>query len=110
MHPLLNTYLEIVGEYDFIQGKARLAIDIQGIHPNLQDGSHIHLIRAFHPLLFLYHKKSQKPTIPVNIKLDEKNRILVISGPNAGGKTVTMKTVGLLQLMVQAGLADPGSS
>jgi len=111
--PLLNTYLEITGEFDFIQGKARLAVDIQGIHPNLQDGSHIHLIRAIHPLLFLYHKKSQKPTIPVNIKLDEKNRLLVISGPNAGGKTVTMKTVGLLQLMVQAGLlipVDPGST
>jgi DNA mismatch repair protein MutS2 len=111
--PLLNTYLEIVGEFDFIQGKARLAVDIQGIHPNLQDGSHVHLIRAFHPLLFLYHKKSQKPTIPVNIKLDDKNRLLVISGPNAGGKTVTMKTVGLLQLMVQAGLlipVDPGST
>jgi DNA mismatch repair protein MutS2 len=104
---LLNTYLEIIGEYDFIQAKAKLAVDVQGIHPNLQDGSHIHLIRAVHPLLFLYHKKSQKQTIPVNIKLDDKNRILVISGPNAGGKTVTMKTVGLLQLMVQSGLLVP---
>jgi DNA mismatch repair protein MutS2 len=105
--PLLNVYHDIVGEYDFIHGKAKLAIDINGIYPNLQDGSHIHLIQAFHPLLFLYHKKSQKPTVPVNIKLDDKNRILVISGPNAGGKTVTMKTVGLLQLMVQAGLLIP---
>ena len=105
--PLLEAYHEIMGEYDFIQGKARLAIDFKGIHPNLQDGSHIHLIQAFHPLLFLYHKKTQKPTIPVNMKLDEKNRILVISGPNAGGKTVTMKTVGLLQCMVQAGLLIP---
>src|SRR5450755_1528985 len=105
--PLLSAYHDIVGEYDFIHGKAKLAIDIQGIHPNLQDGSHIHLIRAYHPLLFLYHQKSQKPTVPVNIKLDDKNRILVISGPNAGGKTVTMKTVGLLQLMVQAGLLVP---
>jgi DNA mismatch repair protein MutS2 len=104
---LLNVYHDIVGEYDFIYGKAKLAIDIHGIHPNLQDGSHIHLIQAYHPLLFLYHKKSQKPTVPVNIKLDDKNRILVISGPNAGGKTVTMKTVGLLQLMVQAGLLIP---
>jgi DNA mismatch repair protein MutS2 len=104
---LLGTYYEIVGEYDFINGKARLAMDLGGIQPNLQDGSHIHLIQAFHPLLFLYHKKNQKPTIPVNIKLDDKNRILVISGPNAGGKTVTMKTVGLLQLMVQAGLLVP---
>jgi len=104
---LLSAYHDIVGEYDFIHGKAKLAIDIQGIHPNLQDGSHIHLIRAYHPLLFLYHQKSQKPTVPVNIKLDDQNRILVISGPNAGGKTVTMKTVGLLQLMVQAGLLIP---
>jgi DNA mismatch repair protein MutS2 len=104
---LLSVYHDIVGEYDFIHGKARLAIDLNGVHPNLEDGSHIHLIRAMHPLLFLYHKKSQKPTIPVNIKLDDKNRILVISGPNAGGKTVTMKTVGLLQLMVQAGLLVP---
>src|SRR5450755_2328326 len=105
--PLLSAYHDIVGEYDFIHGKAKLAIDIQGIHPNLQDGSHIHLIRAYHPLLFLYHQKSQKPTVPVNIKLDDQNRILVISGPNAGGKTVTMKTVGLLQLMAQAGLLIP---
>src|SRR5450432_362533 len=104
---LLSAYHDIVGEYDFIHGKAKLAIDIQGIHPNLQDGSHIHLIRAYHPLLFLYHQKSQKPTVPVNIKLDDQNRILVISGPNAGGKTVTMKTVGLLQLMVQSGLLIP---
>ncbi len=105
--PLLASYYDIIGEYDFINGKARLAIEINGINPNLVEGSHIHLIQAFHPLLFLYHKKSQKPTIPVNIKLDDKSRILVISGPNAGGKTVTMKTVGLLQLMVQAGLLVP---
>jgi DNA mismatch repair protein MutS2 len=105
--PLISAYYDIIGEYDFINGKARLAIEINGINPNLLEGSHIHLIQAFHPLLYLYHKKSQKPTIPVNIKLDDKNRILVISGPNAGGKTVTMKTVGLLQLMVQAGLLVP---
>ena len=105
--PLISAYYDIIGEYDFINGKARLAIEINGINPNLLEGSHIHLIQAFHPLLFLYHKKSQKPTIPVNIKLDDKNRILVISGPNAGGKTVTMKTVGLLQLMAQAGLLVP---
>ncbi len=56
--PLLAAYYEIVGEYDFINGKARLAIEINGINPNLLEGSHIHLIQAFHPLLFLYHKKS----------------------------------------------------
>jgi DNA mismatch repair protein MutS2 len=104
---LLNTYSVITGEYDFICAKGRLALDINGIYPALQDGSHIHLIEAFHPLLFLYHKKSHKPTIPTHIQLDERNRILVISGPNAGGKTVTMKTVGLLQLMIQSGLLIP---
>ncbi len=104
---LLAEYHDIVGEYDFINGKAKLAIDINGIHPNIKDGSHVHLIQAFHPLLFLYHRKSRKPTIPVNIELNDKNRILVISGPNAGGKTVTMKTVGLLQLMMQSGLLIP---
>ena len=105
--PLLNVYHSIIGEFDFIHGKANLAIDVNGIFPNLQDGSHIHLIQAFHPLLLLYHKKSLKPTIPVDLKLDDKNRILVISGPNAGGKTVTMKTAGLLQCMAQAGLLIP---
>jgi len=104
---LLGSYSVITGEYDFICAKARLALDVNGIYPELRDGSHIHLIEAFHPLLFLYHKKSHKPTIPTNIRLDEKNRILVISGPNAGGKTVTMKTVGLLQLMIQSGLLIP---
>ncbi len=105
--PLLSAYHDIAGEFDFINGKAALAKEIHGVYPNLQDGSHIHLIQAYHPLLLLYHYKSQKRTVPVNIRLDDKNRILVISGPNAGGKTVTMKTMGLLQLMVQAGLLVP---
>ena len=104
---LLKAYAAITAEFDFIAAKARLALDMNGINPTVQDGSHIHLIEAYHPLLLLYHKKSHKPTIPTHIRLDEKNRILVISGPNAGGKTVTMKTVGLLQLMIQAGLLIP---
>ncbi len=104
---LLTNYHYIVGEYDFIRGKASFALDIQGEYPVLADKAHVHLVKAYHPLLFLYNRKSQKPTIPVDLTLDEKNRILVISGPNAGGKTVTMKTVGLLQMMVQSGLLVP---
>ena len=104
---LLNTYHTIVGEYDFIRGKAAFALDIQGEYPVVTDKAHVHLVKAYHPLLYLYNKKSQKPTIPVDVTLDEKNRILVISGPNAGGKTVTLKTVGLLQMMVQSGLLVP---
>ena len=104
---LLNSYHTISGEYDFIRGKAVLASDIQGEYPVLADKAHVHLVKAFHPLLLLYNRRSSKQTIPVDVTLDEKNRILVISGPNAGGKTVTLKTVGLLQMMVQSGLLVP---
>ena len=104
---LLNSYHTISGEYDFIRGKAVLASDIQGEYPVLADKAHVHLVKAFHPLLLLYNRRSSKQTIPVDVTLDEKNRILVISGPNAGGKTVTLKTVGLLQMMVQCGLLVP---
>lgn len=105
--PLLKTYYDILGEYDFIRAKAKLAVDVNGNLPILSDKAHVHLVQAYHPLLYLYNKRSQKPTIPVQVTLDEKNRILVISGPNAGGKTVTLKTVGLLQLMIQSGLLVP---
>jgi DNA mismatch repair protein MutS2 len=104
---LLFAYHTIIGEYDFVRGKAKLAADMKGEYPVVMDKSHAHLVRAYHPLLFLYNQKLDKPTIPVTLTLDEKNRILVISGPNAGGKTVTLKTVGLLQMMVQSGLLVP---
>ncbi len=104
---LLTTYHTILGEYDFIHAKAKLGVAMQANYPMLSDKAVIYLRDAYHPLLLLYNKKSGKPTIPTQIKLDDKNRILVISGPNAGGKTVTMKTVGLMQLMVQSGLLVP---
>lgn len=105
--PLLKIYHDVVGEYDFIRAKARLAIDMGGDYPNVTDKAQISLIQAYHPLLYLYNQRSGKKTIPVTVTLDEQRRILVISGPNAGGKTVTMKTVGLLQLMIQSGLLVP---
>lgn len=105
--PLLSVYHVVVGEYDFIRAKATLAMDIKGEYPVVIDKAHVHLVKACHPLLYLYNQKANKPTIPVDITLDDKNRVLVISGPNAGGKTVTMKTVGLLQMMVQSGLLVP---
>jgi DNA mismatch repair protein MutS2 len=104
---LLTAWHSVIGEYDFIRAKAKLALEINGEYPSLTVKSQIHLVQAYHPLLYLYNKKSGKPTIPVSLTLDEKNRILVISGPNAGGKTVTLKTVGLLQMMVQSGLLVP---
>ncbi|MBL7749363.1 MAG: DNA mismatch repair protein MutS, partial [Chitinophagaceae bacterium] len=104
---LLNTWHTIVGEYDFIRAKAKLAMEIRGEFPIVTDKAHVQLVEAYHPLLYLYNQRSGKPTIPVTITLDDASRILVISGPNAGGKTVTMKTIGLLQMMVQSGLLVP---
>ncbi len=104
---LLTTYHIILGDYDFIRAKAKLAADIKGEFPTVVDKAHVHLVQAYHPILYLYNQRTNKPTIPVTVTLDESKRILVISGPNAGGKTVTLKTVGLLQLMVQSGLLVP---
>ncbi len=105
--PLLQSYHHAVGEFDFIHAKAKLAIAVKGNLPNVVNEAVIELKDAYHPLLFLYNKKSGKQTMPVTLRLDEKNRILIISGPNAGGKTVTMKTIALNQLMLQSGLLVP---
>ena len=104
---LLTVWHVVVGEFDFIRAKAKLAVEIKGEYPSITDKAHVHLVDAYHPLLYLYNQRTGKPTIPVTITLDDAKRILVISGPNAGGKTVTMKTVGLLQMMVQSGLLVP---
>jgi DNA mismatch repair protein MutS2 len=105
--PLLTTYHAIVGEYDFIYAKAQFAITLHAEYPVVHDKAQVHLVSAYHPLLLLYNQKSGKKTMPVDLTLDEARRVLVISGPNAGGKTATMKTVGLLQMMVQSGLLVP---
>ncbi len=105
--PVLQTYLSVIGEYDFIRAKARLALDVNGNYPNVIDKAVVDLKDAFHPLLYLYNKRAGKSTMPVNLTLEDNQRILIISGPNAGGKTVTMKTIGLNQLMLQSGLLVP---
>ena len=104
---LLKNYLEIAGEFDFTRAKAKFAAEYNGNYPVVVDKAHVNIIQAYHPLLYLYNKTNKKPTIPVDLTLNDKQRILVISGPNAGGKTVTLKTVGLLQLMLQSGLLVP---
>jgi DNA mismatch repair protein MutS2 len=105
--PQLEGYYHLAGLYDFIRAKALLAIDMNAQMPQLSPHPGLHLVKAYHPLLLLHNIHANKPTIPTNITLDRTNRVLIISGPNAGGKTVTMKTVGLLQLMAQAGLLIP---
>jgi len=110
--PVLENYYRLSGIFDFIRSKALLAKDMDAIMPRLHQHPSIQLINAYHPLLLLQNKISEKNTIPLNVTMDRKNRILMISGPNAGGKTVSMKTIGLLQLMLQSGLlipADPKS-
>lgn len=96
-----------LGRIDFIQAKARLAILFNAIKPNFSDRPCMKWQKAVHPLLFLSLKKNNKAIVPLNISLDEKKRILLISGPNAGGKSVCLKTVGLLQYMLQCGLMIP---
>jgi DNA mismatch repair protein MutS2 len=103
----LAHYFRINGQLDFIYAKAKLALDYDGVMPYLEKQAHLELIDARHPLLIRYNKLHQKPTIPFTLALDKDNRILIISGPNAGGKTVTLKTVGLLQIMMQCGLLLP---
>jgi len=104
---LLLSYIQMVGIFDFIRAKALLAIDMNAHMPMVQNNATSQLIDAYHPLLYLYNKASGKKTIPVNLHLDDEARILIISGPNAGGKTVSMKTLGLNQVMMQSGLLVP---
>ena len=106
---LLQQYLSVTGEFDFVCAKAKLAVDMNASFPNISDKAVIDLKDAYHPLLYIYNKRNEKQTIPLNVSLNNDTRMLIISGPNAGGKTVTMKTIGLCQLMVQAGMLVPVS-
>ena len=98
---------QFLGLVDFIRAKAKFAIQIEAVLPLLNDKTIIEWFDAKHPLLFLSHKNQKKQVETLSLKLDENQRILVISGPNAGGKSVCLKTVGLLQYMLQCGLLVP---
>jgi len=104
---LLKESLQFLGHLDFLRAKALLAIETGSLKPVLRDQQSFSWIHARHPLLMLSLKKQKREIIPSNIILDENNRILIISGPNAGGKSVLLKTVGLLQYMLQCGLLIP---
>ena len=105
--PLIEKYQVILTEFDFINAKARLAIELDCVLPGIVRHTEIELVDAYHPILWRNNKLLGKQTIPQRIHLDKKSRMLVISGPNAGGKSITLKTVGLLQLMLQSGLLIP---
>jgi DNA mismatch repair protein MutS2 len=105
--PLLLSYHGLLTKLDFVRAKALFAIDIEAEMPQVVNEAKLKLFNARHPLLFLNFKSEQKTVVPLNVQIDEGTRIIVVSGPNAGGKSVCMKTVGLLQMMVQAGLLIP---
>ena len=105
--PLLLSYHGLLTKLDFVRAKALFAIDIEGEMPQVVNDATLKLTNARHPLLFLNFKKEGKTVVPLNVKIDEGTRIVVVSGPNAGGKSVCMKTVGLLLLMAQSGLLIP---
>ena len=111
---LLRPYLSelrkawnLLGELDFIRAKALLAQEIGGVKPEIKDAPYFNWQQARHPLLEKKLKAQGKQVVPLDLKLDETDRILVISGPNAGGKSVCLKTTGLLQYMLQCGLMPP---
>jgi DNA mismatch repair protein MutS2 len=110
---ILNSY-HFLAEIDFIRAKALFALDIKAVLPAFEDTRRMDWIRAVHPLLYLSHKKQNKPVVPLDIELIPRlpkgevgGKILLVSGPNAGGKSVLLKTVGLLQYMLQSGLLIP---
>ena len=95
-------------KFDIIYAKACYGKEIDGVFPKINlDEKEINYKKAFHPLLLQTNKLQNKSTYPQDIKLNSKHRIIVISGPNAGGKSITLKTVGLLQLMLQSGMLIP---
>lgn len=110
IRPLIPDILQsysFMAEIDLIRAKALFADQIHAIQPILKDEPVIDWSKAIHPLLYLSHQKQNKPVEPLDIYLNQQGRLLIISGPNAGGKSVCLKTVGLLQYMLQCGLLIP---
>ena len=105
--PLLNDYQTFLTKIDVISAKAKYARSMDAILPELANERKLFLKDAYHPLLYLTNKEKGEKTFPQTIELSTENRIIVISGPNAGGKSITLKTVGLLQAMLQSGMLIP---
>lgn len=106
--PVLLSYHRLMTQLDFVRAKALFAIDLQASLPILSKDASCYLIEARHPIIYLnFLKNKEQSVVPLNIKIDESDRVVLVSGPNAGGKSVCLKTVGLLQLMLQAGILIP---
>ncbi|MDP2453737.1 MULTISPECIES: DNA mismatch repair protein MutS [unclassified Kaistella] len=105
--PQLYSYQKYIFDLDITRAKAKFAEKIGGILPKINRHRTLRLFNAFHPLLLIRNQVKKKKIFPQTLTLTEQNRILCISGPNAGGKSITLKTVGLLQLMIQSGILVP---
>ena len=105
--PELRKAYQYLGLLDFIRAKAAFARRIEASKPKLHKYPLINWKQAFHPLLYLAHRQVGKPVVPMDLELNRDQRMLLISGPNAGGKSVSLKTVGLVQYMLQCGLLIP---
>ncbi|NHM06825.1 DNA mismatch repair protein MutS [Flavobacterium sp. CYK-4] len=105
--PMLVQYQDFLSDVDVIAAKAKYAKRIGGILPKINDERRLYFRNAFHPILLLNNNQKNEPTYPQTFELHQERRIVVISGPNAGGKTISLKTVGLLQLMLQSGMLVP---
>jgi DNA mismatch repair protein MutS2 len=105
--PQMRGYESLIAQFDLIQTKAQLAMQMRAGMPRIEAGPRLGIQMGYHPLLLLKNKGLGRETVPFDLTLYGKNRILLLSGPNAGGKSVTMKSVGLIQLMLQAGMLVP---
>jgi DNA mismatch repair protein MutS2 len=105
--PLLYDYQDFLTDIDVVSGKAKYAKRINGLLPHINEERRLYFREAFHPILYVNNRAKNQVTYPQTIELRPDNRIIVISGPNAGGKSITLKTIGLLQLMLQCGLLIP---
>jgi len=105
--PVLSHYQEFLAEIDVTAAKAKYASETNALLPKINEDKRMFLRDAYHPLLYLNNKLKNEKTFPQTIELHPENRIIVISGPNAGGKSITLKTIGLLQVMLQSGLLIP---
>jgi len=105
--PLLEAYIYFLTHIDVIGAKAKYAKDINAILPKISKEKTIFFKNAYHPILWKKNKEQKIHTVPQTITLNQKQQIIVISGPNAGGKSITLKTIGLLQLMIQSGILIP---
>ena len=104
---LLRQYQDFLSDIDVVAAKAKYARKINAVLPTITTEKQLYFREAFHPILYLNNLEKKEITFPQTIELNPESRIIVISGPNAGGKTISLKTVGLLQLMLQCGILIP---